>query len=169
MKVLVLAADDFEDLELFVPLYRLREAGHTVVVAGPRTGTLTGKHGYSVAVDCTFEQVRAEDFGALVIPGGRAPEAVRLNGAAIAAVRQMDGAGKPIAAICHGAQVLISARLVAGRDLTCYQGVRDDVIAAGGHYQDAELVVDGHLITSRSPEDLPAFCGELLRQLQVRR
>lgn len=169
MKVLVLAADDFEDLELFVPLYRLREAGHTVVVAGPRTGTLTGKHGYSVAVDCTFEQVWAGDFGTLVIPGGRAPEAVRLNGAAIAAVRQMDGAGKPIAAICHGAQVLISARLVAGRNLTCYQGVRDDVIAAGGHYQDAELVVDGHLITSRSPEDLPAFCGELLRQLQVRR
>jgi len=169
MKVLVLAADDFEDLELFVPLYRLREAGHTVVVAGPRTGTVTGKHGYSVAVDCTFEQVWAGDFGALVIPGGRAPEAVRLNGAAIAAVRQMDGAGKPIAAICHGAQVLVSARLVAGRNLTCYQGVRDDVIAAGGHYQDAELVVDGHLITSRSPEDLPAFCGELLRQLQVRR
>jgi protease I len=169
MKVLVLAADVFEDLELFVPLYRLREAGHTVVVAGPRAGTLTGKHGYSVAVDCTFEQVWAGDFGALVIPGGRAPEAVRLNGAAIATVRQMDGAGKPIAAICHGAQVLISARLVAGRNLTCYQGVRDDVIAAGGHYQDAELVVDGHLITSRSPEDLPAFCGELLRQLQVRR
>jgi protease I len=169
MKVLMLAADGFEDLELFVPLYRLREAGHTVVVAGPKAGTLTGKHGYTISVDCTFDQVRAGDFGALVIPGGRAPETVRLNGAAIAAVKQMDGAGKPIAAICHAAQVLISARLVSGRKLTCYQGVRDDVITAGGQYQDAELVVDGHLITSRFPEDLPAFCGELLRQLEGRR
>jgi protease I len=169
MKVLMLAADGFEDLELFVPLYRLREAGHTVVVAGPKTGPLTGKHGYTLTVDCTFDQVRAGDFGALVIPGGRAPETVRLSGAALAAVKQMDGAAKPIAAICHGAQVLISARLVQGRKLTCYQGVRDDVIAAGGQYQDAELVVDGHLITSRFPEDLPAFCGELLRQLQGRR
>jgi len=165
-KVLILGADGFEDSELLVPMYRLKEAGHQVVVAGPKTGPITGKHGYSVTVDCTFGQVQARDYDALVIPGGKAPETVRLSAAAVAAVKEIDAAGKPVAAICHGAQVLISAGLVRGRKLTCYEGVRDDVIAAGGQYEDAELVVDGNLITSRFPEDLPAFCRELMRQFE---
>ncbi len=84
----------------------------------------------------------------------------------MAAVKEMAAAGKPVAAICHGPQVLISAGLVSGRKLTCYQGVRDDVIAAGGRYEDAELVVDGNLITSRFPDDLPAFCRELMHQIE---
>ncbi len=165
-KVLILGADGFEDTELLVPLYRLKEAGHQVVVAGPKPGPITGKHGYSVTVDLTFEQVESADYDAVVITGGKAPETVRLNPAAVAAVKEMAAAGKPVAAICHGPQVLISAGLVSGRKLTCYQGVRDDVIAAGGRYEDAELVVDGNLITSRFPDDLPAFCRELLRQIE---
>jgi len=166
MKALIVAADGFEDSELLVPMYRLREEGWDVVVAGPAEGHITGKHGYSVPVDSVFEDVQSDEFDALVIPGGSAPETVRLDRAAITAVKTILGAGKPVAAICHGAQVLISAGVVSGRKLTCYQAVRDDVIAAGGAYEDSELVVDGNLITSRFPDDLPAFCRELIRQCQ---
>ncbi|MFW6158276.1 MAG: type 1 glutamine amidotransferase domain-containing protein [Planctomycetota bacterium] len=168
MKALILAADGFEDSELLVPLYRLKEAGVEVDVAGPDQGTtLAGKHGYSVTADLPFAGVEPTDYDALILPGGKGPETVRLDEHAVGAARQMVEAGKPVAAICHGAQVLISAGVLEGRSATCYVGVRDDLKAAGADYRDQEVVVDDNLITSRHPDDLPAFCRELVDALDL--
>jgi protease I len=167
MNALILAADGFEDSELLVPMYRLKEAGHTVRVAGPDAGrALTGKHGYEVAADLAFDDASADDADLLVLPGGKGPETVRLNERAVRVTRQMLEAGKPVAAICHGAQVLISAGVLAGKKATCWQGIRDDLKAAGAEYADEEVVVDGRLVTSRCPDDLPAFCRELFGMLE---
>ncbi len=168
MRAVILVADEVEDLEMLVPYYRLKENGVEVDVAGPRIGSVHGKHGYALDVDLTFWDVDADGYDLLVIPGGRAPETVRLDAKAIAAVRKFFDAAKPVAAICHGAQVLISAGVIEERRLTCWEGIRDDVRAAGGEYVDAEVVVDGNLITSRSPDDLPAFCREIMRALEAR-
>lgn len=166
MRVLILAADGFEDSELLVPLYRLKEEGVEVEVAGPKQGqTLTGKHGYSVTADLGFAQLDTDGYDALVLPGGKAPETVRLDERAVSATRRMLDAGKPVAAICHGAQVLISASALPGRKATCWVGIRDDLACAGADYRDEEVIVDGNLITSRCPSDLPAFCRALTKAL----
>jgi protease I len=167
MKALILAADGFEDSELLYPYYRLKEENIPVHVAGPERGTITGKHGYSVEADIAFADVDAADYDLLVLPGGKGPETVRLDKDAVAATRQMMEAGKVVAAICHGAQVLISAGVLEGRNATCYEGVRDDLKAAGGNYADEEVVVDGNLITSRFPADLPAFSREIFKALNA--
>lgn len=168
MRALILAADGFEDSELLVPLYRLKEAGVDVHVAGPPQGTtITGKHGYTVTTDVPFAQVEPGEYDALIIPGGKGPETVRLDDHAVGAARRMLGAGKPVAAICHGAQVLVSAGVLDGRAATCWIGIRDDLLAAGAHYRDEEVVVDGNLITSRRPDDLPVFCRELIKALDL--
>ena len=163
MKALILAADDFEDSELLVPLYRLLEEGDEVAIAAPETGDITGKHGYTVEADLDFGDVDAGDYDMLVLPGGKAPETVRLDDSAVRVTREMMEAGKPVASICHGAQVLISADVLEGREATCWMAIRDDVRAAGAEYRDAEVVVDDNLITSRFPGDLPAFCREMMR------
>ncbi|MEK6977748.1 MAG: type 1 glutamine amidotransferase domain-containing protein [Candidatus Hydrothermarchaeota archaeon] len=165
MKVLIISADGFEDSELLYPYYRMLEEGHQVTVASHRKGKITGKHGYEVAAEMPFERVTAEEYDALIIPGGRAPESVRLSEAALGIVRHFFEARKPVASICHGIQVLISAGVVKGRKATCWKGVRDDLKAAGGIYKDEEVVVDGNLITSRFPDDLPAFCRALVERL----
>ncbi len=165
MKALILAADGFEDSELLYPYYRLQEEQIPVDVAGPEVGTLTGKHGYSTEANLTFGEVRPEEYGLLVLPGGKGPETVRLDEDAVATARQMFEEGKPVAAICHGAQVLISAEVLEGKKATCWQGVRDDLKAAGADYHDKEVVVDGNLITSRQPGDLPAFCREIFKAI----
>jgi protease I len=165
MKALALAADVFEDSELLFPLYRLREAGIQCDVAAAQPGTLVGKHGYEIDPDLTFGDVDPDDYGLLIIPGGKAPERMRLNDAAVSVTRRMFEAGKVVAAICHGAQVLISAGVLSGVRATCYEGIRDDVKAAGADYSDEEVVVDGHLITSRCPSDLPAFCREMMKAI----
>jgi protease I len=167
MRAVMLVADEVEDLEMLVPYYRLKENGVEVDVAGPRLGFVRGKHGYTLEVGLTFWDVDADAYDLLIIPGGRAPETVRLDAKAIAAVRKFCDADKPVAAICHGAQVLISAGVVGKKRLTCWEGIRDDVRAAGGEYVDAEVVVDGNLITSRSPDDLPAFCREIIRAIDT--
>jgi len=165
MKAVILVADEAEDMEMLVPYYRLKEEGIEVDVAGPRLGPILGKHGYSLDANLTFWDVIAETYDLMVIPGGRAPETVRQNDKALAAVRRFFEDAKPVAAICHGAQVLISAGVLQERRLTCWGGIRDDVRAAGAEYVDTEVVVDGNLITSRSPEDLPVFCREFMRAL----
>jgi protease I len=167
MRAVILAADEVEDLEFLVPYYRLKEAGIDVDVAAPRLGPVCGKHGYSLVADLTFWDVEADGYDLMVIPGGRSPETVRLDAKAIEAVRKFIDSGKPVAAICHGVQVLISAGVIGRRRVTCWQGIRDDVSAAGAEYVDAEVVVDGNLITSRSPEDLPAFCREIMRAVEA--
>ncbi len=166
MKVLMLVENDFEDLELFYPFYRLKEEGWEVKVASSSTETKSGKRGYTMTPDMTYEDVRVEDFSALVIPGGKSPERVRINSKAVEVVRGFIKAEKPIAAICHGPQLLISAGAVKGRKMSSWIGIRDDLIAAGAEYVDAEVVVDGNFITSRMPDDLPAFCRELIKMLK---
>ena len=165
MKALILAADGFEDSELLCPYYRLLEAGIEVDIAGPQKGTITGKHGYVVKTNLPFSKLKAKNYDLLILPGGRGPETVRLDRKAVEVTRKMFEAGKIVAAICHGAQTLLSAGVLAGRTATSWQGIRDDLKIAGANFRDAEVVVDGNLITSRCPEDLPAFCREIFKKL----
>ncbi len=165
MKVLMLTADGFEDSEMYYPYYRILEEGGEVDVASVKAGAVTGKHGYVFDAGKAFSDVRPADYDALVIPGGKAPEKVRLDEDAVAAAREIFEAGKPVAAICHGGQVLISAGVVRGRKVTGVKGIRDDLTAAGADYLDKEVVVDGNLITSRHPADLPAFAREIIKAL----
>jgi protease I len=162
MRALILMADNFEDLEFFYPYYRLREEGFDVDVASQDGGKVVGKHGYDFACNLSFFEASAPDYDLLVLPGGKAPERVRLEPPAVEIARAMFEADKTVAAICHGVQTLMSADVLRGRKATCAKGIRDDLKAAGAEYLDQEVVVDGNLITSRSPEDLPAFCREIL-------
>lgn len=164
-KVLMISADDFEDTELLVPYYRLGEAGFEVTVASLKKASITGKHGYRVDVDVAVEDVNPRDFDALVLPGGKAPAALRKDKKVLEVARHFFEAKKPVSAICHGPQVLISAGLMDGRRATCYRSVRDELEKAGARYEDREVVVDGNLVTSRQPSDLPAFMRETMKKL----
>jgi len=172
-RVLVLTADKFEDFELFVPYFRLLEEGVAVDVAAPSKEKLTGENGYVFEnVDLTFAEVDAQRYDLLFIPGGHphgAPQTVRRSETAREIARAFCQAGKPVAAICHGPYLLISADLVAGRRLTSFwgDGVPEEIKAAGGIYLDKDVVVDGNLITSRWPMDLPAFMREVMRSLRT--
>ncbi|MFA5422755.1 MAG: type 1 glutamine amidotransferase domain-containing protein [Phycisphaerae bacterium] len=166
MKALILIADGVEDLEFFYPYYRLQEEGIDVEIAGPATEKYTGKYGYQAEAEVSLTSIPKGEYGLLIIPGGKAPESFRLLPGAVDIARKMMEAGKPVAAICHGPQLLISANVLKGRKATCWKGVKDDIIAAGAEYIDEEVVVDGNLITSRSPDDLPAFCGEIFKMLK---
>ena len=163
LKALIFAADGFEDQELFYPLHRLKEESIDVRVASMRKGTIVGKHGYSIDVNVRFEEIKHAEYDILVIAGGKAPEKVRLNEKALKITRHFFDKEKPVAAICHGAQVLISANVLEGRRATCYIGIRDDLKMAGAIYEDREVVVDGNLITSRHPFDLYAFGREIVK------
>ena len=163
MKALMITANAFEDMEVFYPFYRLKEQGWDVTVTAPQMATVTGKHGYQMPVDDVFSEVNPEEYDLLLIPGGKAPEEVRLNKDAIKIVDHFFSKNKPVGSICHGVQVLISAGKAKGRTATCWKGVKDDYIAAGGKYTDAEVVVDGNLVSSRMPDDLPAFMKEVFR------
>lgn len=165
MKALILSADNFEDSELLVPLYRLREAGCTVDIASQTRETIRGKHGYEVPVTKLFKDIAPAEYGALLLPGGKAPAAIRDDPAVQEIVRSFMAKGKPVAAICHGPQILVSAGLLKGRRATCYESVAPELKEAGARYEDSEVVVDGQLITSRKPDDLPAFDRELMRLL----
>jgi len=165
MKALIISADKFEDSELLVPYYRLQEAGIEVVVASMRREAIKGFHGYEVAVDRTLAEVDPDEYAILVLPGGKAPAAVREEDKALAIARSFVDGGKPVAAICHGPQILISAGLLRGRRATCYRSMADELIAAGANYEDREVVVDGNLVTSRQPADFPAFLRETMKLL----
>lgn len=167
MKILILSADRFEDSELLVPLAHLREVGMDVDIGSFAVGTIHGKHGASAHANHAITGIRPEDYDALVLPGGKAPAALRADAQVLAVVRHFFASGKPVAAICHGPQVLISAGVLAGRTATAYRSVAPELKAAGAHYRDAEVVVDGNLVTSRTPADLPAFLRELMKKLQA--
>ena len=164
MKALIVSADNFEDSELLVPYYRLKEAGVEVTVASLSRGAIKGKHGYEVVVDKTIDEVKPEEFGILVLPGGKAPEVLRKDAKVLAIARSFFADSKPVTAICHGPQILISAGLLSGRHATCYKSVADELKEAGALYEDREVVVDGTLVTSRQPSDLPAFMRETMKQ-----
>jgi protease I len=163
MKALMLSADNFEDSELLVPLYRLQEAGFTVEVAAVKLGVIHGKHGYEVRVEKSFAEVIPDDYAVLILPGGKAPAAIRNDPQAQAITRHFFAQSKPVGAICHGPQTLVSAGLLRGRRATCYPTVAKELQEAGALYEDRDVVVDGMLVTSRQPADLPAFMRELMR------
>lgn len=163
VRVAVLAEDLYEELELWYPLLRLREEGAEVRVVGPKAGEVyKSKNGYPVKADLGMDQARPEDFDAVVIPGGYAPDRMRRHAAMVEFVRAMDAAGKPVAFICHAGWVPASAGIVRGRTVTSFPSIRDDLVNAGARWVDQEVVVDGHLVSSRMPADLPAFCRALV-------
>ena len=167
-KVLLLAADLFEDMELLYPLYRLGEEGVAVTVAGLDDQPVTGKKGYGPQpVDTTVDHLSARDFDALVIPGGFAPDKLRRSEQVLDLVRDFDTAGKPIAFICHAGWVPISARILKGRRATSVGAIRDDMVNAGVDWVDEAAVVDGNLISARTPADLGPWMKALLAALQA--
>jgi protease I len=166
MKALLISADNFEDTELLVPYYRLQEEGIDVDIASIRKGTIKGKHGYEVAVTKALSEVNSDEYDMLVLPGGKAPEAVRKQQKAVEIAHHFFKKNKPVSAICHGPQTLITAGLLKGRHATCYRTVAEEMKAAGAFYEDREVVVDGNLVTSRQPSDLPAFMRETLKMIR---
>jgi protease I len=168
-RVAVLVEDDFEDRELLESVDALGRAGVAVVIVGPAAhAEYRGRNGSLVAAEMAAGRVRAKDFEALVIPGGHAPDRMRLRHAMVDFARAMVQAGKPVAAICRGPQLLISAGVLRGRTLTCWPSIAVDVKNAGGRYVDRPVVEDGNLITSRKPDDVPAFTEAILRALDAR-
>ncbi len=164
--VLLLAGDDYEDLELHYPRLRLREAGHWPVVAATAAGAIyRGKHGYPCRSDRALLDVDPEAFAGIVLPGGWLPDKLRRDTRVLDLVRTFDRAGRLVASICHGGWICISAGIVRGRSYTGSLGIRDDLQNAGANFHDAPVVVDGHHVSSRSPEDLPEFCAAMLNVL----
>lgn len=167
-KVAFLLAEEFEDSEMTTPYEAVKNAGYETDIIGLKQGTeLKGKQGKAVyKSDKAIADVDANDYDAVVIPGGSSPENLRLDPDILQFVKNADRAGKPIAAICHGPQILISADLLKGRTLTSYPPLKDDMVNAGAQFKDEEVVVDRNLITSRTPKDEPAFVRELLNALK---
>lgn len=165
-RVAVLAEDHYENLELWYPVLRLREAGAQVTIVGPKAGeAYKSKEGFPATADLSMEEARAANFDAVIVPGGYAPDRMRRHQAMLRLVREAFQGGKVVASICHAAWVPISAGIVKGKTMTCVSAVKDDVINAGANYVDKEVVVDGNLISSRTPPDLPAFCREIIKAL----
>ncbi len=164
-RVAMVIANNFEDSEAFDPKNHLEGAGAEVTTIGIETGTVTGKKGGTLAVDATFADVSPDDFDLLVIPGGGAPENLRIHPPAVEFTRRFVESGKPVGSICHGPQLLISAKVLGGRTLTAVKKIADDVVNAGATWVDEPLVVDGNLITSRVPGDLPVFNAALAKAL----
>ena len=166
MKALIISADSFEDTELLVPYYRLKEEGIDVDIASVKKEKIKGKHGYEVQVNKTLKEVIPEQYDILILPGGKAPEAIRKHKEAIEIAKHFFKKNKLVAAICHGPQTLISAGLLEGRHATCYKTVAEEMKEAGANYEDKEVVVDRNLITSRQPSDLPYFLKEIMKKIK---
>lgn len=159
-RVLIMTADDTQDLEFFYPYYRLHEEGYDVDVATPEGGSFKGKMGMGLQETKAIKEVRPADYAMLYIPGGKAPATLRKDEAVLQFVKQFAQSGKPIAAICHGPQVLISAGVVSGKKIAAYQEVAKELEEAGARFSDEALAIDGQFITARIPGDLPRhLCG----------
>ncbi len=163
--VAVLAEDMYQELELWYPVLRLTEAGAEVKVIGTGQPTYTSKHGYPVAVHASADEVSAQDFDAVIVPGGYAPDRLRRYPAVLKLVREAFEQGKVVAAICHAGWVLVSAGILKGRKVTSLSAIKDDVINAGATWVNEPVVRDGNLVTSRMPGDLPAFCRTIIMAL----
>ncbi|MDE3179177.1 MAG: type 1 glutamine amidotransferase [Acidobacteriota bacterium] len=165
-KVAILVADLYQEMEVWYPLLRFREDGaETHAIGAERGKTYASKKGYPVTADRSLDEVRAGDYDAIIIPGGWAPDALRQDERVLRLVQEMNSSGRIVAAICHAGWVLASADILRGRKATSFKAIKDDMIHAGAIYSDSEVVVDGNLITSRMPSDLPAFCREIGRAL----
>jgi protease I len=166
-RIAILVADLYEDLEFWYPYYRMKEAGAEVVILGPCVGPeeVRGKYGLPAKMESRTRDVVADEFDAVIIPGGYAPDRLRRCPDTLRFVKTIFDSGKVTAAICHAGWVLISARLMRGRRATSFFSIKDDMINAGAKWVDEEVVIDGNMITSRSPADLPAFCREIIRAM----
>ncbi|MDX2268799.1 MAG: type 1 glutamine amidotransferase domain-containing protein, partial [Bryobacter sp.] len=158
-RIAILIEQLYQEMEVWYPYYRFVEAGAEVDFVGPEAGkTYPSKTGYPATANRSYASIRAEDYDGVVAPGGFAPDYIRRHKEATDFVHHMNAAGKMVAAICHGPWVLCSSNMLQGRKATSFFAIKDDVINAGAEWSDAEVVVDGNLVTSRKPEDLPAFC-----------
>lgn len=170
MKVAVLIEDHYQVLEVWYPYLRLREEGIETVFVG--TGTkksYESKEGYPAREELSVKNVKIDDFDGVIVPGGYAPDVLRRYEEINAFVRNMHQKGKLVAAICHAGWVLVSAGILKGKKATCFYAIKDDVVNAGAEFIDKEVVVDGNLITSRNPYDLPAFCAQVIKFLKQRK
>jgi len=166
-KIAILIEELYQVLEVWYPLLRLKEEGIAVDLVGTGSKDSYGsKEGYPAKADLAIDRANPGDYDGVIIPGGFAPDFMRRNPKMAAFVKSMDGQGKVVASICHGGWMLVSAGILKGRKATSFFAIKDDLVAAGADFVDAEVVVDGNLITSRKPEDLPAFVVEIIKQLK---
>ncbi|MEM0450875.1 MAG: type 1 glutamine amidotransferase domain-containing protein [Nitrososphaerota archaeon] len=166
VRIAIVAGPEFEDLELLYPYYRFLEEGADVKVIGPEKRSYAGKHGLQISVDATFDEVRPQDFDALFIPGGWMPDRVRRDRKAVEWIREFFLSGRPVGAICHGPQLLISARVLSGYRLTAVSAIKDDLEYAGAIYVDEPVVRDRNLVTSRVPPDLPKMMPVMISLIE---
>jgi len=165
--ILIFVDNNYQELEFWYPLIRMKEAGAKVVVVGVKAKTTyQSKHGYEAMTDESAENINIDKFDAIIIPGGYAPDTMRTNQSMLKLVKEAVKQNKVVAAICHAPWVLVSAQVLEGKNATCYHTIKDDVINAGANYQDKSVVVDGNIITSRTPDDLPDFCKAIINCLQ---
>jgi protease I len=167
--VAVLVEDVYQEMELWYPAYRLREAGHQTLFVGTGKPEYKSKLGYPVKAEADIKDAKSKDFDGVIVPGGFAPDFLRRSPDILQFVADLDRAGKAVGSICHAAWVLVSARILKGRTATCYFAIKDDVTNAGAEYVDREVVVDRNLVTSRRPDDLPAFMREYLKVLEAQK
>jgi protease I len=165
-RIAILLDNMYQEMEAWYPYFRLKEAGAEVVVVGAEANkTYTSKLGYPMKTDLAYDAVAASQFDGVIIPGGYAPDHMRRYPKAVAFVRELNAQGKLVAAICHAPWMLCSADVLRGRKATAFFAIKDDVVNAGAIWQDAPAVVDGNLVTSRTPDDLPAFCRAAIEVL----
>jgi len=166
-KIAIFVDTSYQEMELWYPFYRFQEAGAECLLVGAEAGkTYLSKLGYPATAQLSYDAISASDFDGVIVPGGYAPDHIRRHARANQFVKEMDAQGKLVASICHGPWVLCSAGILRGRRATCFFAIKDDVINAGAHYEDAEVAVDQNLVTSRKPDDLPAFCRAAMRVLK---
>jgi len=165
-KAAVLVEEQYQVLEVWYPYLRLREEGIETVLVGTGKGTYRSKEGYPAQEEMPIKKAEPKDFDAVIIPGGFAPDYLRRYPEVNNFVKEVFKQKKVVASICHGGWVLASAGILKGRKATSFSAIKDDIVNAGAEFLDKEVVVDGNLITSRNPNDLPAFCREIIKQLQ---
>ena len=166
-KILMLVENEFRDEEVIYPYYRFMEAGYEVKTVGPEAGVeYKGKFGFTIKSDLSASTVDMDDVVAVIIPGGNAPDKIRINSAMVDLVKKAFDECMVVAAICHGGWMLVEADIAKGKKVTGFRAIATDLKNAGGEYIDREVVIDGNLVTSRIPDDLPAFCRSVLEMIK---